>query len=126
MINEHTDEILVIYKSSHLIYRSCHLSNSHTSISISDPTELDHYLEKKRDLQRCFTLRNLLNKCRLSKKSIQTFHWISQVYSLLLFFLILTLNTSKNSLKSILSILQTGYLFFFFYQRLSLNISLDD
>ncbi|VIO94541.1 excitatory GABA receptor EXP-1A, putative [Brugia malayi] len=64
--------------------RSCRLSNSHTSISMNDPCELDHYLEKRRQL-RCFTLKYLLHNCRLSKKSIQMFHWITQMIFLIAF-----------------------------------------
>ncbi|VDM11235.1 unnamed protein product [Wuchereria bancrofti] len=69
---------------SSLQRRSCRLSNSHTSISMNDPCELDHYLEKRRQL-RCFTLKYLLDNCRLSKRSIQMFHWISQMIFLIAF-----------------------------------------
>uniref|UniRef100_A0A0R3RK70 Neur_chan_LBD domain-containing protein n=1 Tax=Elaeophora elaphi TaxID=1147741 RepID=A0A0R3RK70_9BILA len=68
---------------SSLQRRSCRLSNSHTSISINDPLDLD-YLEKRKE-KRWFTLKNLLNKCRLTKKSIQIFHWIFQMIFMIAF-----------------------------------------
>ncbi|VBB32477.1 unnamed protein product, partial [Acanthocheilonema viteae] len=69
---------------SSLQRRSCHLSNLHTSISINDPIEFDYYLERREEL-RCFTLKNLLNNCGLSKKSIEMFHWISQMIFMIAF-----------------------------------------
>ncbi|KAM3718610.1 Gamma-aminobutyric acid receptor [Dirofilaria immitis] len=64
--------------------RSHRFSNSYTSITMNDPGELDDYLKKQKQL-RCLTLKYLLNNCRFSKKSVEMFHWISQLIFLIVF-----------------------------------------
>uniref|UniRef100_A0A915PDD2 Neurotransmitter-gated ion-channel transmembrane domain-containing protein n=1 Tax=Setaria digitata TaxID=48799 RepID=A0A915PDD2_9BILA len=68
----------VDFDLSSLQTRSCRLSNSYTSIPINDSYELDNYLEDRK-----FSLKYLLSNCRLSKKSVQMFHWISQMIFLI-------------------------------------------